>query len=70
MHSDYESTPGVQASRVGSASATRLHGRWLVLVWIMLGGAAVFALFVFIASLQVYYLQLHTICRAASCAVG
>lgn len=70
MHSDYESTPGVQASRVGSASATRLHGRWLVLVWIMLGGVAVFALFVFIASLQVYYLQLHTICRAASCAVG
>ena len=49
---------------------THVHGHWLVLVQIVLGVLAVFALIVFIASLPVYYIQLHTICRTTSCAVG
>ncbi len=49
---------------------TYLHGHWLILAQIVLGVLAVFALIVFIASFPVYYVQLHTVCRATSCAVG
>ena len=53
-----------------NAPDTHVHGNWLVLVQIVLGVLAVFALIVFIASLPVYSLQLQTVCRTTSCAVG
>src|SRR5260370_1231270 len=51
-------------------SDSHLHGHWLILAQIVLGVLAVFALIVFIASFPVYYIQLHTVCQATSCAVG
>lgn len=47
-----------------------LYGYRLILARIVLGGLTAFALIVFIASLPVYYTQLHVICQADSCASG
>ena len=53
-----------------NTSDTHMQGIWLTLVQIVLGVLAACALIVFIASLPVYYIQLHTVCRTTSCAVG
>ena len=53
-----------------SETGTRLYGRRLILVQIVLGVLVACALIVFIASLPVYNIQLHHVCRTTSCAVG
>jgi len=68
MHADYESTPQVRASRIASASATRLHGRWLLLGRIAWVVVAALSFSLFLLGLLPYATQLHTVCLTASAA--
>jgi hypothetical protein len=66
MHTDDESTPKVRASRIGSASATRLQGRWLLLGrigWVLV---AALSFGLFLLGLLPYATQLHMVCLTAS----
>jgi hypothetical protein len=60
MHSDHDSTPGVQASKMGSASDTRLHGHWLLLARVGWLVVALLSVGLFLASIPPYYDQLLT----------
>jgi hypothetical protein len=51
-------------------TTARVQGYWLVLIQIVLGILALFALLVFVVSLPVYDMQLQTVCRATSCTPG
>jgi hypothetical protein len=66
MRADHESTPAGRASRMGSASATRLHGRWLLLARI--AWAVVAALFssLFLLGLLLYAAQLQMVCTTST----
>jgi hypothetical protein len=63
-------TPTSKWAGPDRVATTYVQGFWLVLTQIVLGVLAVFALIVFIASLPVYSLQLQTVCRTTSCAIG
>lgn len=54
----------------GRVAATYMQGYWLVLMQIVLGILALFALLVFIVSLPAYSLQLQTVCWAMPCTAG
>ena len=49
---------------------TRLHGRGLLLAWILWVSIALFALLVYAASLPAYSAQLHTLCTNGVCVPG
>jgi hypothetical protein len=51
-------------------SETRLHGRWLVLAWIICIIMIIFTFVVFFGSLPVYFVLLQTICAGSTCIAG
>ena len=70
MHSGHESTPGVQASGMGSASDTHLPGRWITAIHIIWADLIICTLVIFFTSLPIYFAQLQILCQTASCASG
>jgi hypothetical protein len=59
-----------RSSEPDRIATTNIQGHWLVLMQIVLGILALFALLVFVVSLPVYAMQLQTLCRTASCTAG
>jgi hypothetical protein len=68
MQTHDEATLVGQAPRVGSPSATRLHGRWLLLARLAGGALLVFNLTVFVIGLPLYFVHYQTVCRGMTCA--
>ncbi len=63
----YESALREQASKTGSASETRLHGRWLLLARLAGGALLVFNLTVFVIGLPLYFAHYQTVCSGIPC---
>jgi hypothetical protein len=63
-------TESMNSSKLQDSAGTRLHGRFLLLVWLAWIILAAFALLVFFASFPVYITQLQSICNGSACASG
>ena len=70
MHSDHEATLRTQAMGTGSASDTRLPGRWMTAAHIVWAVLIVCTLVLYCISIPGYFAQLQVSCVTTLCAPG